>query len=124
MDDLWARVGLAVGALVVAGIAVMVQRFRARQPVETIAHTGLRRGVYLFSSSGCATCRQARERLQATLGASGYVEFSWEKHAEQFHQVGVDAVPSVLLVGEDGGGRLYPGQPERALLDLEPGLDP
>lgn len=123
MDDLWARVGLVVGALVVAGIAVGVQRVRARQ-VETIAHTGLQRGVYLFSSSGCATCRQARERLHATLGASGYVEFSWEEDPEQFHQVGVDAVPSVLLVGQDGGGRLYPGQPERALLDLEPGFDP
>ncbi|HUG32458.1 MAG TPA: hypothetical protein VMM14_06155 [Acidimicrobiia bacterium] len=124
MDELWARVGLVVGALAVAGIAVVAQRARARRPVETITDTGFPRGVYLFSSSSCATCRQARDRLHAALGESGFVELSWEEHPEQFHEVSVEAVPAVLLVGEDGGGRLYHGQPERALRDLEERLDP
>lgn len=121
MDDFWARVGLVVGALVVAGIAVLVQHLRARQPIDTIADTGLFPGVYLFSSAGCATCRQARERLETALGAGGYEEFSWEEHPEQFHEMSVEAVPSVLLVGEGGRGRLYPGPPGKALRELEHG---
>ena len=115
---MWARIGLVGAALAVAGAIALIQRRRALSPVRAVETPGLAPGVYFFSSASCPTCRRARETLDASIGDSGYDELVWEEQPLAFRDIGVDAVPAVLIVGEGGRGRLYPGQPERALADL------
>jgi len=75
-------------------------------------------GVYFFSSSTCHTCEQARDKLDARLGQDGYTEYAWEDEPGPFGDFDVDAVPAVVILEEGGRGRLYPGQPDKALARL------
>jgi hypothetical protein len=118
MGDVWLRTLLIVAALALAGIGVAWQRRRARRPVAEVSSAGLAAGVYLFTSTSCVTCDRARATISARLGDSGYTEMRWEQEPDLFGEIGVDAVPAVLVVTPAGSGRLYPGQPERALRSL------
>ncbi len=118
MDELWARVGLVAGALAVAGVVVLIQRSRATRAVRKVVETGLEPGVYLFTSATCSSCTQARERLEAKLGQDRFRELAWEETSQTFEELGVDAVPAVMVVDDRGRGRIYPGQPDRALRRL------
>lgn len=115
MDEVWLRIGLILGALAVAASIALIQRRRARSPVRSVEARGFDPGVYFFSSSACPTCSQARKKLNAALGDKGYIELVWEEEPGVFDDLGVDAVPAVVVVREDGRGKLYPGQPERVL---------
>lgn len=117
MNEVWARAALVLGVLLVAGVISLLQR-RQRRPMRDIEAIGLPAGVYFFSSASCSTCTGAREKLQARLGDSGFTEFAWEESPGRFADLDVDAVPAVAIVDEHGRGRLYPGQPERALAAL------
>ncbi len=118
MDEVWARAGLVAGALAVAGVVVLIQRSRARQTVRRVAATGLEPGVYLFTSTTCSSCIRARETLEAGLGEGRFRELAWEEASQTFEELGVDAVPAVMVVDGRGRGRIYPGQPDRALRRL------
>ncbi len=118
MDEVWARVGLVIGALAVAACVILIQRWRTRRPVRTVEVADAAPGVYFFSSSTCATCEQAREKLDARLGEDAYTEYAWENDPGPFADFDVDAVPSVVVLEEGGRGRLYPGQPDKALSRL------
>lgn len=118
MDEIWARVGVVTGALAVAGVVASIQRWRARRPVRMVGDTGLSSGVYLFTSTECDSCLRARESLDTELGPTGYHEIIWNDEADRFDSMGVDAVPTVLVVSQDGQGRLYPGQPDAVLDEL------
>ncbi len=118
MDEVWARVGLVVGALAVATCVTVIQRWRTRRPVRTVKVADAAPGIYFFSSSTCATCERAREKLDARLGEDGYTEHAWEDDPAPFVDFDVDAVPAVVILGDEGRGRLYPGQPDKALSRL------
>ena len=120
MDELWARIGLIVGALGVAYAVTVILRARAAGSPISLEATGLAEGVYFFSSSACPDCRQARARLEDGLGESGFTELRWEESPGVFHELGVAAVPATLLVDADGSGTLYPGHPDKALVRLGP----
>lgn len=111
MDEIWARTVVVAGALAVAGVVVAIQRWQARRPVRLVGDTGLPPGIYLFTSTECESCRRARASLDRELGPTGYRELTWKGHADHFYSIGVDAVPTVLVVSQDGRGRIYPGQP-------------
>jgi hypothetical protein len=116
MDEVWLRVVLVSTAFLTAtGIAKYRRR---RRPVRTIRSLDLAGGVYLFTSEGCETCATARAKLSASLGDREFAEVIWEQEPVQFEALGIDAVPAVLVVDESGHGRLYPGQPHRALRTL------
>lgn len=115
MDEIWARIGLVLGALAIAGIVVAVQRRRSRIPEREIVAPQLDPGLHFFSSRACSTCEGARERIVAAVGETGFSEHVWEEDPEVFSELGIDAVPASLVVREGGRGRLYPGNPERAL---------
>lgn len=115
MDEIWIRLSLIAGALLIAGMATMLLRRRAGAHRRQIPNTGLAVGIYLFSSSPCLTCRTAREKLKDRVGETGFEEFVWEQEPGLFSELGVDVVPAVLVVEENGSGKLYPGQPDRAL---------
>ena len=118
MDEIWARVGLVTGALAVAACVISIQRWRARRPVRTVDVAAKAPGIYFFSSSACPTCDRAREKLDVRLGENGYIEHAWENDPEPFVDFEVDAVPAVVILEEGGRGRLYPGQPDKALSRL------
>lgn len=115
MDDVWVRIGLVAGALLIVGVTTFALRRRAAGPPRSLAATGLAAGTYLFSSNGCPTCESARVKLVGRVGEAGFKEIVWERDAGLFSELGVDAVPAVLVVDHDGSGKLYPGQPGRAL---------
>jgi len=115
MDDLWVRLGLIAGALIVAGLATVTMRLRAKGAPRKLSATGLGQGVYLFSSTACPDCKHARRVLEEALGRDGYREFRWEQDPVLFHDLGVDAVPATAIVAIDGSGVLWPGRPDKAL---------
>lgn len=103
---------LAVAVLVVAIVFVL----RRRPPVRrrTLTGSGLPSGVYLLTSDGCDTCERARSQL--TRRGVGHTELSWQKNPEVFERLGIDAVPSVLVIGETGSGTWWRGgTPRRPL---------
>jgi mono/diheme cytochrome c family protein len=116
MDEIWVRIGLVAGALIVAGAVTAVLRARARQrPVREVDAAEFEPGVYLFASSTCASCHMARVKLDAALGVDGYVEMAWERDPGVFTALEVEAVPAVMIVSAGGRGRIFPGQPDKAL---------
>lgn len=115
MDEIWARIGLVLGALAIAGFIVAVQRRRRRVPERDVVAPQLTPGLHFFSSRGCATCAGAREKMVSAVGIDGFTEHVWEEDPGVFSDLGIDAVPAVLVIREGGQGRLYPGRPDRAL---------
>jgi len=118
MDELWVRVGLVALMLVVAiSVAVWLRREK-QSPIRDISSGDLMPGVYLFTSESCPTCALARAQLSQALEDATYIEVRWEDHPGKFVELGVDAVPAILIVKVPGIGKLYPGQPERVLAEL------
>ena len=113
MNELWPRIALVAAALFVAAIVVAVRRRTASTAPRRLPATRLPPGVYLFSSADCADCRAARAKLHDRLGEEGFSEIAWESSPEVFTGLGVDVVPSTMVVAADGSGRLWRGQPER-----------
>lgn len=98
---------LIVAALVVAVIIVVaVLRRFPRTSVRTIDTPGLASGVYLFTSGGCGTCAGARETLVGR--GVEFTELTWDEDPEVFQRLGMDAVPSVVVV-TTGRGRWWRG---------------
>ena len=115
MDDVWVRVVLLAGTVLIAGGTTLVLRRREAGTLRQVSGTGLAAGIYFFSSTTCPTCRSAREKMVDRVGEVGFSEIVWEENPRLISELGVDAVPAVLVVGENGAGTLYPGQPDRAL---------
>lgn len=119
MDEVWIRLILIAGALGAALLITMVLRSRSSGSSRHLETTGLAEGVYLFTSSACLDCLSAREALAKSIGDQ-FVEIEWNRNPALFDQLGVSAVPATLLVDPDGSGRVFPGQPGRALSRLGP----
>jgi hypothetical protein len=119
MSELWIRVLVVIGALVIVALVVLVLRRPGRrgQPIEG---PGLAPGIYLFTSGTCADCGPARERLKEKLGPGGFREIGWEAEPDVFARVGIDVVPCTLVVGEDGSANSFPGLPDRVIEGLSP----
>ncbi len=120
MDELTLRLVLIGAALLVAAGVTTLTRRRARTAPRSIESTGLRPGVYFFSSSTCPDCRMARRALDEAIRDSSFHEFAWEENPGIFADLGVAAVPATLVVGADGTGTLWSGQPAGALASLGP----
>lgn len=120
MDEVWIRAAVIAAVLVlVVGVALL--RRRSLHSPRSVRAESLGPGVYFFASATCQTCDRAREKLDHRLGEDGYTEFNWAENTDLFEELEVSAVPSVLVVAEGGAGRLYPGQPERALRAIRRG---
>lgn len=95
----------AVAALVVVAIVVLRRRPIVRS--RAVTRTGLPFGLYLLTSDGCDTCSRARDTL--TRRKLAYTELSWERNPEIFDRIGIDAVPSLLRIDQDGDGTWWRG---------------
>lgn len=120
MDEIWARAAVVFGLLATAGVVVALLRYRARTTPRRLDVSRLGPGIHFFSSQSCSTCSSARGKLSSVLGADGYVEHTWEDDPRLFDELGIHEVPAVALVDDGGRGRLFPGQPDRALAVLGP----
>lgn len=116
MDEVWLRI-VVVAVVFATALGIAMARRGRQRAVRMIPSSDLAAGLYFFSSDGCATCDAARALLVDSRG-DDFDEFVWEQHPQTFQKLAIDAVPSVLLVDETGSGRLYPGQPKRALREL------
>ena len=111
MSELWLRVGIvAGGCLAVALVVVLMRRYPAGRPLRSMG--GLAPGIYLFTSSTCADCLPARERLREKLGPGGFKEIVWEQDPDSFDRAGIVVVPCTVVVGMDGLAKSYPGVPD------------
>lgn len=120
MSDLAVR-ALLVGGVVLAAVTVVaILRKRNAMPHRVVRDTGLASGLYLLTSSACADCGPARAILRGRLGTGNFVEYSWEENREVLERLAVDAVPSTLLVSDDGSGSLWAGVPEEMFLAVDP----
>jgi hypothetical protein len=118
MSEIWLRLGIVAGGVVLGLLAVFI----LRRPGPRIAAEalGLDPGVYLFSSTTCADCAPARDRLADDLGQTGFVEIRWEDEPALFEELGVEAVPCTVIVSKVGVATRFPGMPDRALERLNP----
>jgi hypothetical protein len=119
MSDVWLRLAIVAAVLGVAALVALMVRTSHRQHPSVI-QVPLPPGVYLFTSATCADCRLVRETIVGALGPNGYTEIRWEEQPSWFEEVGVDAVPSTVVVAESGSAAVYPGNPDRALETLGP----
>ncbi|MGI9609803.1 MAG: hypothetical protein ACR2NL_05870 [Acidimicrobiia bacterium] len=120
MDETAVRLAVVAGALLVAAAASQMMRMSGRGKTRSVADANLASGVYLFTSSACSGCTQARRRLTDSLGADRFVEVGWESEPGEFHRLAITAVPATLIVQDDGSASLYPGKPDKALKSLSP----
>lgn len=97
-------------------VAIVVWALRRRPPIRRRPLTGssLPAGIYLLTSDGCDTCDRARAQL--TERGLTHTELSWQKNPEVFESLGIDAVPSVLAIDEDGSGTWWRGGVPRSPL--------
>lgn len=105
--SLSARIAIVLGVVAVVAIVVIVARMRPLTRVRRIEAAGLGRGVHLFTSQDCGSCVDARELLRQR--ADDFTEWTWGADPEVFERVGIDAVPSVVVVAEDGTARWHRG---------------
>jgi len=117
MSEVWIRAWLVAGALAIAAVAAILRKARSRR-ARDVPDGGLDAGLYLLTSSSCATCGPARQRAVDAVGEDGFVEVSWESDPEVFRGSGVDTVPALLVVDGAGRARLYPGASAKALSSL------
>lgn len=98
-DDLVLRLGLVLGAVLLAlGTAMFLRRGSAVRR-HRIQLDGLPAGLYLFTSRTCSTCQRMRDRL------SGWavVEIDYEAGGGTFPAT-VKRVPAVAAIADDGAG--------------------
>lgn len=120
MSDLTLRILLASGALLVAAVITAFLRLRTSAPVRALSPGPLSSGIYLFSSSACLDCSAARNALVRRLGEAGFREMKWEDEPEIFHELGIVAVPSTMVVPESGSAQLWSGTPDEMFSSLDP----
>lgn len=113
MSEVWLRIAIIAGAVLV--IVVVVAFMRPRRSGEIGGSTsGMAPGVYLFTSGTCADCVPAREQLLEKLGPGGFHEIEWEQDPDAFTRAGIDVVPCTVVVGLDGSATSFPGMPDPA----------
>ncbi|HEX2420177.1 MAG TPA: hypothetical protein VHL55_01140 [Acidimicrobiia bacterium] len=118
MNEVGLRLAIVVAVVLLSLIIVAVIRRRRVAPV--LDRGGFDPGVYLFTSSSCSDCAGARARLQEKLGNSAFIEISWEDDPKTFTQLGIDAVPCTVVVGDDGSASIHRGMPDGVLRGLNP----
>lgn len=119
MDEPQIRALAVLIAAVLVGGFTWYHRRRAAAP-RTLRSVGLEPGVYLFTSGTCEECQVARERLEEIALSPRPEEIRWDERPDLFQHLGVDAVPSTLVVGRDGSASLHRGVPVRRLQGRNP----
>lgn len=106
MGEIAAWTAVAGVTLVVVAAALGLRYLRTTRS-RSLPGADLEPGVYLFTSLDCSTCVRARRKLAATKVA--FREITWQEEEDAFERLGIDAVPSVVVVDREGSARWYRG---------------
>jgi len=102
MSELAVR-ALVAGVIIAAaaGVGLLAGRWsRASHPAVDLAGLGLPPGIVMFTSTDCATCKEARARAE-TVGLP-IREVTHEPEPGLFARAGVEAVPLTAIVDAKG----------------------
>ncbi len=117
MDDPLLRLAVVSAA---AGSVAFWAWWRRRRLTSrswrAIPATGLEPGTYLFTSLTCGDCSVARDRF----GQLPFTEITWEDRPEMFQELGINQVPSTLIVLDDGTGTWHRGVTGQVLKTRNP----
>lgn len=99
---------LSVVSMVAAAVrrGVVMRRRRVDLPYT---------GVVLFASDGCESCAQVRENLEAA-GVGAVTMIDWDASPQRFLEAGIDRIPTLARLDEDGTGWAVAGVPSVARL--------
>lgn len=101
-DGTWLQVLLVAGAaLVVIAASLGTRRFQRPTHERVDVHgTGLPAGIVVFTSTECATCKDALAVVRES--PAPVREVTWELESGMFETVGVTAVPLTIVVDAVG----------------------
>ena len=99
--EVWLRL-LAVGLAVVLVVGAARFRPRHRPPPLSVEGNLEGPGVYLFTSSACDSCGEARAVYTEVLGEGGFTELTWEEHPYLLTDLGVEGIPRGAVVDASG----------------------
>ena len=108
MGELGLRLALVAGTLLVVAIVTWAQQARTRPSARVVPSAGVAPGVFLLTSTDCASCERARRVLGRR---TDFTELSWQDSPDLFTRLEVEAVPAVLVVDKTGRGVLNFGSP-------------
>ncbi len=99
MDETWVRViVVAAAALVVLAAALATRKWqRPGHPRLDLAHTDYDPGIVMFTSTDCATCKDALAAVRPL--DIPLREVTWELEGSVLERLQVTAVPLTVFVG-------------------------
>jgi hypothetical protein len=102
MSDAVVRLLVVGGSAIVVVAAALATRRWQRPTHERVDVAGLALppGIVIFTSTDCATCKQAIARVRGT--GVPVREITWELERAMLERARVAAVPLTLVVGPDG----------------------
>jgi hypothetical protein len=65
-------------------------------------------------------CQSARAAIDARIGPDGFIEIKWEEEPGAFNDLGIEVVPTTVIVSDDGSAEVFAGMPNKALKGLGP----
>jgi hypothetical protein len=105
---------LILGAIALAvAIAVLLRRRGLLVRPFPVKRPDIGEGVHLFASRTCRECEPARAALTATYGDQ-INEVYFDDDPTRFGTLGIEAVPTVMVLGPDGSGLAWKGVPRRS----------
>ena len=117
MDEIPGRllVAAAVGIVALLLARTARQSLQPVHPAVNLRSASLPAGVILFTSTACVNCARARAALRSA--DFEFREVTWELEPALLEAVGVQAVPLVVVQGNDGATLLQiVGVPRRRAL--------
>ncbi|HVR33254.1 MAG TPA: hypothetical protein VMS74_11170 [Acidimicrobiia bacterium] len=105
-DDVVLRLAVVAAVGAAAVIVALIGRRGVAVARRRVVLEGIGPGLILFTSTSCGTCAQMRARMGKWPQT---VEVSYESAADAF-PAGVDRVPAVALVDEQGRGWIAHGR--------------
>jgi len=99
------RALVIVGAVAIAVAAAgLWATYRARSPRSTVRTESLRPwpAVVVFMSTDCDACGPVRDAVFGLSPANAFREIAYQGDAQQFRSAGIDKVPAVVVIDEQG----------------------
>jgi len=117
MDEVWVRLLLAAGAvLAIAGVARFTRSLqRPGHPLLDLSDRGFEPGIVMFTSTDCATCKDALAAVKPL--DIPLREVTWELEGKVLEELQVTAVPlTVFVAGDNELVDQFVGVPKRRRL--------
>lgn len=105
--------------LTVIAVAVILAAIQNRGVAVTRrrrAFEGVSPGLAVFASRTCQSCESIEAMVADAAGSENRRVYWWDESPEIFERNGIERVPAIARVGEDGSGWIAVGVPSAARL--------